>query len=79
MYVCNDKQHFGNNIYGITSEDQAQTFMEEAIKIFFRTIIKISKDKHKKRISYAMPKLEVDCIIRSIDIDTIMPIACGMP
>ena len=53
--------------------------MEEAIKIFFRSITNISTDEHKKRISYLMPKLEVDCMRRSLDLDTRALIAPGMP
>ena len=45
----------------------------------FEPLIKISKDKHKKRISYAMPRLEVDCISRSISLDARTPVAHGMP
>ena len=38
------KQHFGkSSIYGITSKEEAHKFMEESIKIFFRSITKISK------------------------------------
>ena len=53
--------------------------MEEAIKTFFKSINKMSKYKNKTRISYSTPKLEVDCMIRSIDLDTRTPISHGMP
>ena len=57
------KQHFGNEkIYERTSKEQAQQLMEEAIKTYFKSIAKISKDKNKTRISYSMPKLEVGCM-----------------
>ena len=53
--------------------------MEEAIETSFRSIIKISKDKYTTRISCSMPKLGVDNMRRSIDLDTRIKIECGMP
>ena len=73
------KQHFGNEtVYERISKEQARQFMEESIKIFFRLITKISKDKNKKRISYSNPKLEVHCMRRSMDLNVRTPMACGI-
>ena len=53
--------------------------MNEVIRIFFRLITIISKNKIKEEKRCTMPKLEVEFIIRSVDIDSRMPLLCGMP
>ena len=43
------KQHFGNNnVYERKSKEQVQEFIDEAIRIFFRSMTKNSKDKKKR-------------------------------
>ena len=58
--------------------EQAQDFMDESIKTFFRSITRTSKNK-KKEEKNTMLKLEVEWIIKSIAIDTRIPVVCGMP
>ena len=73
-------QHFGNtNFYERTSKEQAQEFIDEVIIIFFKSITSISKNKKKEEKTHAMPKLEVERVIRSIVLDARTLVAYGMP
>ena len=40
---------------------------------------KFQKTQNKKTISYSLPKLDVDCMITSMNLETRRPIACGIP
>ena len=60
------------------SKEQAQEFMDEAIRIFFKTITRISKNKKREEKRHAMPKSEVECITRSLALKTGTQLEHGM-
>ena len=61
------------------SKEQAQEVMDEAIRIDFKKITRSSKNNIRERRRHTTPTLEVEWVIRSLALDTIIPASPGMP